>query len=191
MKLRVHLGLYEDETAELCHWHIPEAHYLETWSDARAFDGTVTIMQPLIAPLYGGKSAHELLAALMGQPDRSSYSIMRDYWRGQLPPEDFERFWHTALHEGLIADTAVPLHEAEKDHRVIRDGELVTVCQASCPTEAIILGKINDLNSRVSKLKATQLTYGLLTDLTMQPRTTYLARLRHPHPDLAQPEERS
>jgi anaerobic selenocysteine-containing dehydrogenase len=66
VKLRVHLGLYEDETAELCHWHIPEAHYLETWSDARAFDGTVTIMQPLIAPLYGGKSAHELLAALTG-----------------------------------------------------------------------------------------------------------------------------
>jgi anaerobic selenocysteine-containing dehydrogenase len=66
VKLGVHLGLYEDETAELCHWHIPEAHYLETWSDARAFDGTVTIMQPLIAPLYGGKSAHELLAALTG-----------------------------------------------------------------------------------------------------------------------------
>jgi anaerobic selenocysteine-containing dehydrogenase len=82
VKLRVHLGLYEDETAELCHWHIPETHYLDTWSDARAFDGTVTIMQLLIAPLYGGKSAHELLAALMGQPDRSSYSIVHDYWRG-------------------------------------------------------------------------------------------------------------
>jgi anaerobic selenocysteine-containing dehydrogenase len=126
VKLRVHLGLYEDETAELCHWHIPEAHYLETWSDARAFDGTVTIMQPLIAPLYGGKSAHELLAALMGQPDRSSYTIVRDYWRGQLPPEDFERFWRTALHGGLMANTALPLREAEKDHRVIRDGELIT-----------------------------------------------------------------
>ena len=74
---------------------------------------------------------------------------------------------------------------------MIRDGELVTACQTSCPTEAVVFGKINDLNSRVSKLKATQLTYGLLTDLNMQPRTTYLARLRHPHPDSAQPEERS
>lgn len=124
VKLRVHLGLYEDETAELCHWHIPETHYLETWSDARAFDGTVTIMQPLIAPLYGGKSAHELLAALMGQPDRSSYSIVRDYWRGQLPPEDFERFWRTALHEGLIANTALPPREVAYGGLRIEDGDL-------------------------------------------------------------------
>jgi len=80
--------------------------------------------------------------------------------------------------------------QAEKDHRMIRDGELVTACQASCPTEAIVFGNINDLNSRVSKLKATQLNYALLTDLNTRPRTTYLARLRHPHPDLAQHEER-
>ncbi|MGH8069680.1 MAG: TAT-variant-translocated molybdopterin oxidoreductase [Candidatus Entotheonellia bacterium] len=113
VKLRVHLGLYEDETAELCHWHLPETHVLEMWSDARAFDGTVTLIQPLIAPLYGGKSAHELLATLMGQPDRASYTIVRDYWRRQLPPEDFERFWRTALHEGLIANTALPYRTLE------------------------------------------------------------------------------
>jgi anaerobic selenocysteine-containing dehydrogenase len=59
-KLRVQLSLYEDETSAPCHWHIPEAHYLESWSDARACDGTITILQPLIAPLYDGKSAHEL-----------------------------------------------------------------------------------------------------------------------------------
>ena len=110
--------------AECCHWHIPETHYLEAWSDARAFDGTVTILQPLIAPLYGGKSAHELLAALMGQPDRSSYSIVRDYWRGQLPPEDFERFWRTALHEGLIANTALPPREVAYGGLRIEDGDL-------------------------------------------------------------------
>jgi molybdopterin-containing oxidoreductase family iron-sulfur binding subunit len=76
----VHLSLYEDETSELCHWHIPETHYLETWSDTRAFDGTVTIMQPLIAPLYNGKSAHELLAAFSDRPERSSYDLVREYW---------------------------------------------------------------------------------------------------------------
>ena len=62
MPLRVHLSLYDDETSALCHWHVPEAHFLESWSDARAFDGTASIVQPLIAPLYNGKSAHELLA---------------------------------------------------------------------------------------------------------------------------------
>jgi molybdopterin-containing oxidoreductase family iron-sulfur binding subunit len=80
--LRIHLGLYEDETAALCHWHICEAHYLESWSDVRTDDGTVTIIQPLIAPLYGGKSAHEVMAALSGNGDRPGYDLVRAYWSG-------------------------------------------------------------------------------------------------------------
>src|SRR5205085_11960943 len=81
---RVHLGHHFNETAELCHWHVPEAHYLESWSDARAADGTVTLIQPLIAPLYGGKTAHEVLAAFTNAPDSSSYEIVRQYWQTQL-----------------------------------------------------------------------------------------------------------
>jgi Fe-S-cluster-containing dehydrogenase component len=77
---RVHHNLYYDETSALCHWHTNEAHYLESWSDARAYDGTVSIVQPLIAPLYSGKTAHEVLAAFTDQPDRSSYEIVRAYW---------------------------------------------------------------------------------------------------------------
>jgi MoCo/4Fe-4S cofactor protein with predicted Tat translocation signal len=79
-KLRVHLSLYRDETSELCHWNIPEAHYLEAWSDARSFDGTVTIVQPLIEPLYQNKSAHELLAVFTAKYDQKPYEIIRDYW---------------------------------------------------------------------------------------------------------------
>ena len=60
--LRIRLGLYEDETSRWCQWHIPEAHLLDTWGDCRAYDGTCTIMQPLIAPLYGGRSALETVA---------------------------------------------------------------------------------------------------------------------------------
>ena len=108
--LCIHLGLYQDETSQWCHWHIPEAHYLEAWGDARAYDGTVSIQQPLIAPLYGGKSAHELLAALSAQPERSGYEIVRDYWRehwkSQGAAGDFESSWRRALHDGLIAGTA-------------------------------------------------------------------------------------
>jgi MoCo/4Fe-4S cofactor protein with predicted Tat translocation signal len=80
--LTVHLSLYEDETSELSQWHIPETHFLEAWGDTRAFDGTVTIIQPLIAPLYSGKSAHELLAAFTDQPDRKGYDILRQSWMG-------------------------------------------------------------------------------------------------------------
>jgi MoCo/4Fe-4S cofactor protein with predicted Tat translocation signal len=104
----VHLSLYEDETSALCHWHIPEAHYLESWGDVRAYDGTATILQPLIAPLYGGRTAHEILAALMGQPGRSDYEIVRDYWKQQKRSQDFEMFWRTSLHDGVVAGTAYP-----------------------------------------------------------------------------------
>jgi molybdopterin-containing oxidoreductase family iron-sulfur binding subunit len=105
VKTRVHLSLHEDETSELCHWHIPEAHVLETWSDARAFDGTASIIQPLIAPLYGGKSAHEVLAVFTGQAGRSSHDLVRDYWKAQRNSPDFEKFWQTSLHDGLVAGT--------------------------------------------------------------------------------------
>lgn len=108
VRLRIHLSLYNDETSELCHWHIPEAHYLETWSDARAYDGTVSIIQPLIAPLYRGKSAHELLAAFTSQPERSGYDIVRDYWRSRNSSGDFEQFWRKALHDGLVPNTVLP-----------------------------------------------------------------------------------
>ncbi|MEP6913945.1 MAG: 4Fe-4S dicluster domain-containing protein, partial [bacterium] len=80
-KLRVHLSLYRDETSELCHWNIPETHYLEAWSDTRSYDGTVTIVQPLIEPLYQNKSAHELLAVFTAKYDQKPYEIIRDFWR--------------------------------------------------------------------------------------------------------------
>jgi molybdopterin-containing oxidoreductase family iron-sulfur binding subunit len=76
---RAHLSLYEDETSALCQWHIPEAHFLEAWGDVRADDGTVTIIQPLIAPLYDGKSAHEVVSAIGGR-ERSGYDVVREYW---------------------------------------------------------------------------------------------------------------
>ncbi|HEX4899100.1 MAG TPA: TAT-variant-translocated molybdopterin oxidoreductase, partial [Pyrinomonadaceae bacterium] len=80
VKTRVHLSLYRDETSELCHWHVPESHYLETWSDTRTYDGTVTIVQPLIEPLYQSRSVHEFLAVFTQQYDQNPYDIIRAYW---------------------------------------------------------------------------------------------------------------
>jgi MoCo/4Fe-4S cofactor protein with predicted Tat translocation signal len=105
--LRVHHGLYEDETSEYCHWHVPAAHELESWSDARAFDGTVSLIQPLIDPLYGGKTAHEVLAALGNQPDATSYDVVRQFWSTRLPGV-FDTAWRDALLAGVIPDTAAP-----------------------------------------------------------------------------------
>jgi MoCo/4Fe-4S cofactor protein with predicted Tat translocation signal len=115
--LAVHCSPYFDETARLCHWHVPQSHFLETWSDAVAFDGTKSIVQPLIAPLYASKSPHEILSALSRRrnattedyDDRSALELVRDYWRANQPAEtrkdDFETFWQKALHDGVISHT--------------------------------------------------------------------------------------
>jgi molybdopterin-containing oxidoreductase family iron-sulfur binding subunit len=107
VRTRIHLSLYEDETAEQCHWHIPEAHFLEAWGDARAYDGTVSIIQPLIAPLYDGKSAHEILAVLAGEAGTTGHDVVRGYWQKQKPGIDFEQFWQTSLNDGVVADSAL------------------------------------------------------------------------------------
>jgi molybdopterin-containing oxidoreductase family iron-sulfur binding subunit len=109
-KLRIHSGLYYDETAELCHWHAPGTHYLETWSDSRAYDGTIGIVQPLIAPLYDGHSTHEIIAVLSGDAGKSGHDAVHDHWEGQRPEKDkaFEIFWERTLHDGLMAGTALP-----------------------------------------------------------------------------------
>jgi MoCo/4Fe-4S cofactor protein with predicted Tat translocation signal len=108
--LRVHTGLHYDETAELCHWHAPGTHYLETWSDSRAYDGTIGIVQPLIAPLYGGRSVHEIVSILSGTADASGHDLVHQYWQrqGLEKGSPFEAFWETTLHDGLMARTALP-----------------------------------------------------------------------------------
>ncbi|HEV8203310.1 MAG TPA: TAT-variant-translocated molybdopterin oxidoreductase, partial [Pyrinomonadaceae bacterium] len=77
----VHLSEYKDETSEWSHWHVPAAHYLESWGDTRSYDGTVTIMQPLIQPLYEGKTAYELLAIFTDQYDRKPYDMVKTFWQ--------------------------------------------------------------------------------------------------------------
>jgi molybdopterin-containing oxidoreductase family iron-sulfur binding subunit len=105
--LRVHHGLYADETAGHCHWHVPAAHELESWGDARAFDGTASIVQPLIEPLYGGKTPAEMLAVFTGPPGATAYELVRATWQARLGG-DFERAWRRALHDGVVPDTAQP-----------------------------------------------------------------------------------
>lgn len=106
-----HLSLYRDETGALCTWHLPAAHYLEAWGDARAYDGTVTIQQPLIEPLYDSRSAHELLDALLSPEPRSGHDVVQDYWSGQVGEAEFATFWQRTLHDGVVTDSALPAVE--------------------------------------------------------------------------------
>jgi Fe-S-cluster-containing dehydrogenase component len=131
--LRANLSQFHDETAALCHWHVPETHFLEMWSDVRGHDGTASIVQPLIAPLYNGHNVHEVVSTLSAAGVRSGYDIVRSYWSGQkgaapvaaepvpaaagaaatLPPlpgsttlSPFDRDWRRWLHDGVIPNTA-------------------------------------------------------------------------------------
>ena len=105
-KLRVRLGQYDDETTEVCQWQLPEAHAFEHWSDAPAADGTLSIIQPLISPLYGGKSAHDILNAFGETPDKSGYQTIREFWKAKHTGLDFDAWWKRAIHDGFIKDSA-------------------------------------------------------------------------------------
>ena len=104
-KTVAHLGSHYDETGHEAHWHIPAAHFLESWSDAHAYDGTVSIVQPMIDPLYGGKTAHDVLQLLLNEPSLSAYEAVRETSKPVIKG-DFEVGWRKALHAGWIDGTA-------------------------------------------------------------------------------------
>jgi len=104
----VHLGLYENETARRCTWFLPELHYLEAWGDARACDGTASIVQPLIAPLYGGHSVDDVLSVFLGADTTGQHERLRESWRRRVGEAEFETFWEETLRRGVVPGTALP-----------------------------------------------------------------------------------
>jgi MoCo/4Fe-4S cofactor protein with predicted Tat translocation signal len=112
VEFAIHHSLHFDETSARCEWHIPANHFLESWSDVRAFDGTTTIMQPLLERLFQSRTSHEVLAAMMGLHHLSSHDVLRRYWQGYFeemadpPAENFEQFWRRSLHDGFVQGTA-------------------------------------------------------------------------------------
>jgi MoCo/4Fe-4S cofactor protein with predicted Tat translocation signal len=103
----VQLGMQPDETSPLMEWHIPQAHFLESWGDGRAVDGTASIIQPMIMPLYGGRSAVELLMLLGSGQTAGGYDIVQQTWKGMLPALTFDKVWRKTLNDGWLADSAL------------------------------------------------------------------------------------
>jgi molybdopterin-containing oxidoreductase family iron-sulfur binding subunit len=120
VKLRVHHSTDFNETSRHSHWHLPATHFLESWSDTRAFDGTVSVVQPLIEPIYAGISTHELLEALLGQTPRPNYDIVYSRWAGPTPALDFELKWRQALSDGFAGQLPPPAIASAKEENVQR-----------------------------------------------------------------------
>ena len=99
------LGHTVDETSSRAEWHIPRAHYLEAWGDARAVGGTLSVVQPLILPLFGGRTPVEVLGLMIADKDRPGYDLVRDSWKPILGEADFEKKWNRVLHDGLLASS--------------------------------------------------------------------------------------
>ena len=104
-RFSLHAGLHGDETAGRTHWHLPLTHELESWSDLRATDGTASLVQPLLRPLYDGRSLHEILSLFAGRTATAGYALVRETWKDR-GGGDFEGWWRRCLHDGLIAGTA-------------------------------------------------------------------------------------
>jgi molybdopterin-containing oxidoreductase family iron-sulfur binding subunit len=104
----VHLSSHYNETSQYVQWHIPEAHFLESWGDARAFDGTYSVIQPLIAPLYRAHTAFEVLAAFTDKPGVTALDTIRDRMKGLAGSADPEKFWRKSLNDGFVAGSAFP-----------------------------------------------------------------------------------
>ncbi len=106
--LKIHAGIHQDETALRSDWHLPLLHPLESWGDARSPDGTVSLMQPTVAPLYDGRSAAEILSVLFDQQPRSGLDLLRAHWMGSEIEAAFAPKWETMLRDGFVPDSAFP-----------------------------------------------------------------------------------
>lgn len=105
----IHLGTHANETSDLAEWHLPEAHFLESWGDARAADGSLSVIQPLVMPLYGGKSRIELVAALHRDELVDGFGLVRDTWLERILGDgNIEPRWNRTLHDGVLAESALP-----------------------------------------------------------------------------------
>src|SRR6185312_5995280 len=131
----LHCGLYRDETAERCQWHLPLSHALESWGDLRSIDGAAALMQPMIRPLYDTRSAAEIIALLAGAPTQSARDMVRATWP-EAGGTEGESWWRRTLHDGVVPNSAsAPVTMTAKMPAILPpQAERLTLVVAAHPT---------------------------------------------------------
>ncbi len=163
----IYHGLYEDETAAACSTMIPATHPLETWGDARALDGTVSIVQPLIAPLWAAYTESQVLAAFLDEGDVTPHELVRRYWAGKRPtagapaptpppgtafsafpqgaPSIFDDAWEKWLGDGVLPDTAAqPVTVPALDAAALAQVVGPQLAALTAKAEGLEVGFVND-----------------------------------------------
>ncbi len=138
-----HLSLFLNETSQACSMHLPRAHYLESWGDGRSYDGMIALTQPLILPLYEGKSIAEVVAFLADGRWTDGYELIRTTMATVLPDDQFERAWRRSLHDGIVRGTSsqpVPVQLAQRSEQE-RSGEPLVHATSNATTLATSAGK--------------------------------------------------
>jgi molybdopterin-containing oxidoreductase family iron-sulfur binding subunit len=137
----VYLGAELDETATVSKWHLPLAHTMEAWGDARSTDGSATIIQPQIAPLHGGRSAIELAAQLLDGKVKKGYALVQAYWKSTVAAADADRVWRKSLHDGVVVGSVYPEVKATVDAKKLPE----VAASALSGTELVFLsGSLGD-----------------------------------------------
>ena len=163
-----HLSLYRDETSRACTWHLPQAHFLETWGDARSFDGTYSVIQPTIAPLYDGKSAIEVLALLLGIERGDGLSVVRETFDEIAGASADEAAWRKTVHDGFLAqsdarpvETTLAENSPADEEAVAPVGEGKTLELLFCPDASVFDGRFaNNAWLQETPRPMTQMTWG-------------------------------
>lgn len=126
----IHVGHSPDETATHCGWHLPQSHFLESWGDARAADGTMSVVQPLIAPLFESRSTIEVVSLLLQGQSTSGYELVRETWNAAAAIASGEQNWRRILHDGVLANSRLnpvtPSANTSAITQHLRDNPLVS-----------------------------------------------------------------
>jgi molybdopterin-containing oxidoreductase family iron-sulfur binding subunit len=188
-RFSAHLSLYDDETSELCQWALPLSHYLESWGDVRAFDGTASVVQPLIYPLYKSRSALEVLSGIVGSGPAEGYDLVRAYWQGQSKSEAFDDDWQVILEAGVVEGTAyeavneqrpsLGIDDLKFQNRQAADGELEIIFR---PDSSVWDGAFGNL-SWMQELPKQMMKLTWDNAVVMSMATAEKLKLSHPgHP---------